>query len=321
VETLPVTPQYTLLQILASPRDRTWQTQVIIPIIPLLVQPADGHPKTSSVKLFYGAGPRGVWSIGTDFVLKERPAAPPTFEVANTRFLQAHTSLPIPGIAKDWIDKNGRQFLMVERVEGQDLQAAWPTLSQEAKARIARQTAEALLPLRELKSSTMASLGDKPLYSGFLFLQGSETPHGPFASDDELWQSLARRLDKVPERARNAFRRRLPQCAPYTFTHGDLAIVNIMVKDGNLAAIVDWEGAGYFPVWWEYAAAGVGLGTEDVEWKGLLAGEMCKLRLGFGEGKAFWKDFYRLSRYPDLDDDGKGLVEELLRDGELDGES
>ncbi|KAF1912127.1 kinase-like domain-containing protein [Ampelomyces quisqualis] len=262
----------------------------------------------STVKLFYGADARGVWYIGTDFVLKERPADPPTYEVTNTQFLHAHTSVPITEIAKHWLDKDGRQFIMVDRVEGEDLQTAWPTLSQDAKIRIAGQTASFLEQLRNLQSDKMASIGNAPLYSGWLFLQGAGTPHGPFASEDELWQSLVRKLEKLPEKVRDAFHKRLPPCAPYTFTHGDLTTVNIMVKDGNLVAIIDWERAGYFPVWWEYTAAGIGLGKEDAEWKELLQSKMQP----FEDGKAFWKNFLQLSRYPDLDDGVKDFVEELL---------
>lgn len=38
-----------------------------------------------------------------------------------------------------------------------------------------------------------------------------------------------------------------------------------MVANGSLAGIIDWEASGYFPVWWEYISAGIGLGTEDKE--------------------------------------------------------
>ena len=36
------------------------------------------------------------------------------------------------------------------------------------------------------------------------------------------------------------------------FTHGDLHSENIIVKDGRLAGIVDWEYAGWFPEYWEF---------------------------------------------------------------------
>ncbi|PVI08062.1 kinase-like protein [Periconia macrospinosa] len=264
----------------------------------------------SSVKLFYGASVRGVWSLGSDFVLKERPADPPTFEAVNTEYVKANTTIPIPEIAKDWTDRQQRRFILAERIEGENLQSAWPTLSQDARVRIAEQTAEYIHQLRKLQSEKMASLGDAPIYSGWLFLQGLETPHGPFGSDEELWQSLSVELRKLPEKAQKAFRKRLPPCAPYTFTHGDLTTVNIMVKDDKLAAIIDWESAGYFPVWWEFTAAGIGLSEEDVAWKALLRSKMQP----FEKEREFWRDFYKLCRYPELDDRGKELMEELLNE-------
>lgn len=228
-----------------------------------------------------------MWYIGAKFVLKGRPLDPPAYEVANTEFIHAHTSIPIPKIAKDWVDKDGRQFLMVDRVEGENLQTAWPTLPQDAKIRVAEQTANSLQQLRNLQSDKMASLGEAPLYSGWLFLQDIETPRGPFASEDELWQSLVRKLEKLRDTAREAFRKRLPPCAPYTFTHCDLATANIIVKDGNLAAIIDWEGAGYFPLWWEYTATVVGLSAEDEEWKNCWQAKYIHLMTGKRFGRTF----------------------------------
>ena len=41
----------------------------------------------------------------------------------------------------------------------------------------------------------------------------------------------------------------MPAAAPYTFTYGDLTNVNIIVENGNLAGILDWESSAFFPVW------------------------------------------------------------------------
>jgi len=35
-------------------------------------------------------------------------------------------------------------------------------------------------------------------------------------------------------------------------SHGDFHAGNIMVKDGKIEAIIDWELAGYYPWWFEY---------------------------------------------------------------------
>jgi aminoglycoside phosphotransferase len=37
------------------------------------------------------------------------------------------------------------------------------------------------------------------------------------------------------------------------FSHGDLAPRNILVKDGRVVGIIDWETAGWYPEYWEYA--------------------------------------------------------------------
>lgn len=40
-----------------------------------------------------------------------------------------------------------------------------------------------------------------------------------------------------------------------TFTHGDLMMQNIMVSDGHITGILDWECAGWLPEYWEYTSA------------------------------------------------------------------
>ena len=39
------------------------------------------------------------------------------------------------------------------------------------------------------------------------------------------------------------------------FTHGDLRFANIMVKDGSVSGIVDWEFSGWYPEYWEFCKA------------------------------------------------------------------
>ena len=85
--------------------------------------------------------------------------------------------------------------------------------------------------------------------------------------------------------------------------------LNIIVGNGNLAGIIDWEASGYFPVWWEFACAGIGLGQEDQEWKDLLRKHMP----AHTAARQFWRDFYAVSRYPNLDERGTALLEELMR--------
>ncbi|KAJ2925333.1 hypothetical protein H1R20_g11795, partial [Candolleomyces eurysporus] len=46
----------------------------------------------------------------------------------------------------------------------------------------------------------------------------------------------------------------LPRSNKSVFTHGDIAPRNILVsKSGRILALVDWENAGWYPDYWEYA--------------------------------------------------------------------
>lgn len=119
-------------------------------------------------------------------------------------------------------------------------------MSTTDKEHIAKQTVEYILQLRGLHSSQMQSLRGQPLYSACLFPNGYNIPHGLLSSDDELWDEMAKALEGVPEKARQRLRQRMPSAAPFTFTHGDLTNISIIIKDGYLAGNIDWEASGYF---------------------------------------------------------------------------
>lgn len=258
----------------------------------------------SHVKLFYSAGDRGAWSLGSNLILKDRGSSPPTYEVLNNHFVQQETSIPVPTVVESWDEpETGRTFILMKRIPGEPLSKAWSKLSTDEKENVARQTAEYLLQLRKLQSDKMQALGGggcgggRPIYSNFLFLgKQSDVPHGPLISDDELWAEMEQGLhEDVPEPARIRLRNCMPPAAPYTFTHGDLTNVNIMMENGSLTGIIDWERSGYFPVWWEYACTSVPDSNEDGEWKALLRKYMMP---DYSAAREFWRDYYYLCMDP-----------------------
>ncbi|PLB49701.1 kinase-like protein [Aspergillus steynii IBT 23096] len=236
----------------------------------------------SHVKLFYEAGNRGVWSLGSNMILKDRGPGAPTREVENARFVEENTSIPVPTVVQSWNeDATGRTFILLKRVPGEPLSAAWPKLSADQKDNIARQTAQYLQQLRSLQSNCLQALNGGPIYSNFLFPnRTSDVPHGPLASDEDLWLDMERSLQHIPEASRVRLRSRMPPATPYTFTHNDLINVNIMVDNGRLTGIIDWEWSGYFPVWC----------GEDREWKALLRKHMPD----YSAAREFWRDYWYL---------------------------
>lgn len=258
------------------------------------------------MKLFYGASDRGVWSLGTKYILKERSDAAPNFETQNVRFLKDKTTIPVPAIIEEWTEENRRHFLLSKRIPGEPLSTAWATMTETEKERVAQQTANYLSELRRLQSPRMQSLDGQPIYSAFLFPTGYGVPHGPLGSDDELWEEMTKALDGVPEIAKRRLRTRMPPSGPYTFTHGDLTNVNILVENGNLTGIIDWEASGYFPVWWESTCAGISLGADDLEWKTALR----KYMPDYTEAREFWRDFDALTMYPEVNERAAALLTE-----------
>lgn len=249
----------------------------------------------SHVKLFYEAGNRGAWSLGSRYILKDRGPSCPTWEVPNTQFLREQTSIPVPDIVESW-EEGDRMFILMRRIPGESLDKAWPNLSTDEKERIAKQTAEYLQQLRKLQSDKIQSLGDHPVYDNFLFISKKDgLPHGPLASDDELWDVMKRGLGKIPEAAQIRLRQSMPSARPYTFTHGDLTDVNIMVENGSLTGIIDWERSGYFPVWWEYASTSISNSKDDREWKAILR----KYMPDYSAAREFWRNYYHLCMDPD----------------------
>ncbi|KAG2415573.1 hypothetical protein HFD88_006764 [Aspergillus terreus] len=247
----------------------------------------------SHVKLFYEAGDRGVWSLGSNVILKDRGGSLPTREVPNIQFVQEQTSIPVPTVIESW-EEGDHTLILMRRIPGEPLSEAWPNLSTEQRGNIARQTAEYLLQLRNLQADNIQALGGGPVYSNFLFKNPvPNSPHGPLASDDELWADMERGLKEgVPKAARMLLRRCMPSARPYTFTHSDLTNVNIIVENGSLTGIIDWETSGYFPGWWEYVCTSVPDSEEDREWKTLLR----KYMPDHSAEREFWLDYYYLCR-------------------------
>ncbi|GLA56999.1 hypothetical protein AtubIFM56815_006019 [Aspergillus tubingensis] len=134
-------------------------------------------------------------------------------------------------------------------------------------------------------------------------------PCGSFASDEELWKEMEGALyESVPEAVRRLLRRRMPPATPYTFTHGDLSYGNIMVKDGSVTGIIDWETAAYMPVWCESLCVSFSGCEEDEEWRMLLRNYM----LDYDAAYNFWHQYHYLCLDPNIW--GKHFIDEAERE-------
>jgi thiamine kinase-like enzyme len=80
---------------------------------------------------------------------------------------------------------------------------------------------------------------------------------GPFASEEEFNNTL---IDAYCAKYKGEVRPFMTGMLNFhkhsiVFTHADLRPVNIIIKDGHVAAIIDWELAGWYPEYWEFVKA------------------------------------------------------------------
>ena len=63
-------------------------------------------------------------------ILKDRPDEGPKakIEVKTLKYLATYTDIPVLKVLRDWVDHDGRYFVLNERIGGQTLEEAWPSL-------------------------------------------------------------------------------------------------------------------------------------------------------------------------------------------------
>ncbi|RPA96867.1 kinase-like protein [Choiromyces venosus 120613-1] len=237
-------------------------SQTSTPKVPPRVHPLTRFP---SAKLFYSRGSDRetcqIWDLGNGQLYKFRPHKRGVYESDIHTLIQRATTIPIPTIYREWVSSDGGgryvHHMIMQKVRGEPLYQVWTHLNGSEKERLVTQFANYLDQLRRVRSSAIRSFEGGPIYDehGFLFYQRNAA-HGPFSDNQSLFLALTSHLrqNQSPEmrRALNKLRSIMPNSLPSVLTHADLHQGNIMVHNGNIAAIIDWEGAGFFPSWMEF---------------------------------------------------------------------
>ncbi|KAK0183576.1 hypothetical protein F5146DRAFT_255593 [Armillaria mellea] len=225
-------------------------------------------------------------------------------EVASLRFVDAHTSIPVPGVYGT-INFGGKSYAFMQRLPGKDiLQVRWSRFTgAEKHNNIHTQLRGFMEELRAIpppQSPAICSGLGGPVLDYRLCTDG---PHGPYA--DKADMNFQLRLGVPFDDIRRAFGSGPPQRTEdiieshsrrhlLVYTHSDLAQHNIMVDNGEVTGIVAWECSSWYPTHWEYLKA---LFTEpcDVEWGSGIHKFLTPFQFeanvdaGFGWGSPKWK--------------------------------
>ncbi|KAI9374456.1 hypothetical protein BJX61DRAFT_532383 [Aspergillus egyptiacus] len=165
-------------------------------------------------------------------------------------------------------------YIVMEYIPSISLGTAWPSLTEANKHSIVGQLRCIFDQMRALPSpGVYGSVNRGPVPHRYFFSRDKDPAvTGPFQTEEEFGRAIALRPQAMWSASnRHSFlsdylARHLPSALrnhPPTFTHGDLYRENVLVRKVfnsvtkeeayEVAALVDWETAGWYPSHWEYA--------------------------------------------------------------------
>ncbi|KAL3481747.1 kinase-like protein [Aspergillus californicus] len=189
-------------------------------------------------------------------------------EAKSMLFVAQNTkSLPVPKIFAYYtygpiqrdVDDYGSlydTYIFMSYVEGETLEEAWEGYDQPTKDHVTSQLKEYFSELRSIKTSNyIGSVDCGPVNDPML--EGHDNKD-PFDSEAAFNTALVDAYQaKVPKLNIKAYLSGMLSDKTHciVFTHGDLRLRNIMVHNGSVSGIVDWEFSGWYPEYWEFARA------------------------------------------------------------------
>ncbi|KAH9926398.1 kinase-like domain-containing protein [Fomitopsis serialis] len=191
-----------------------------------------------------------------DLYIKYGPAVRKT-EAAATDYVGRHTTIPVPRVLDTFQDSRGDTLIVMTRLPGVPfgLHFDIEDLTLAEAAAFEATLREWLSQLRMLPASSEAVCAfDGSACRAMSVKQDHD--FGPFPTQHEFHDFLYK---QVPRRFHEDLRKKAAasHSKPHriVLTHGDLHPNNILIHNGRLSGVIDWECAGWFPEYWEYADA------------------------------------------------------------------
>ena len=254
--------------------------------VPPSVHPLTRYPRARRIYC-RDNNTRQIFDLGNGQLYKFRPHKRGVYESDIHALIQATTNIPIPTIYYEWVTVEGGRggvsdggvhvhHMVMEKIEGDPLYKVWVHLNRAGKERLVLQFVDYLHELRRITSPIIRSFEGGALHDehGDLFGRRN-TAQGPFSDNQSLWIALISDLQYSPSRTMQQalidLRSIMPHGLPAVLTHADLHQGNILVRNGNIVAIIDWEGAGFFPSWMEYVRYHPTSNAPEFEFENLVA--------------------------------------------------
>ncbi|KAL2846155.1 kinase-like domain-containing protein [Aspergillus pseudoustus] len=170
------------------------------------------------------------------------------------KLIEQHTSIPAPRLIDTW-EHNGTPRLLMTRVPGVPVWNVCHLMSYAEREQFANDVRACVDQLRKIPNPNpyliCNALGGE--------IRDHRIPNdgrgGPFKTEEDfnnhLTSHLGEPLSDVAKRKNLPLRKH----THFYFTHSDFHPSNLLVENGRLSGIVDWESAGFRPEYWEFTKA------------------------------------------------------------------
>lgn len=210
-----------------------------------------------------------VWAIGGAVCKAKAWVEGMETEAETLRYVHKNFDIAVPEILYAWIDQSfNRSFLILKRIDGETLQRAWPSLSHNQRHHIAEQVAHHCETLAKETSDKLETVTGCGILDQYLL------PGRPVSAPS--WKPIP--FPPLSKAKAKAYLLPMDAGEKFYFCHADLSPTNIMVLEGSVTGIIDWESAAFYPRAWIGTKPRVGYGfiLENVdgdkwEWSKLLS--------------------------------------------------
>lgn len=161
---------------------------------------------------------------------------------------------PVPKVYCSFVHKN-RAYIVMERIDGEEIPKAWSKLNEASRQSVKAQLKEMVDELRALplppdtgvESCVGGSLHDSRMARSSLRFgpfKTSQEFHRWLREDVQLYELTDQARDEDGQGTEDMVTKQDGPWPPPIFTHGDLNPFDILVRDGRVVAIIDWEFSG-----------------------------------------------------------------------------
>lgn len=182
-------------------------------------------------------------------------------ERAALQLAHFHASVSVPR-PLDLVSDGHESYLLMTRAPGILLGACIDTLDDDELDLLKSDLQQFVTELRKIRRCDVTGTGADgqsvsgvlggPLYDHRVNMGWTGTERdgdfkGPFADEDAFINALQMQ-GALPGLTHSGGHQ-------IVFTHGDLNLRNVLVHNGRLSGVVDWENAGWYPEYWDYTKA------------------------------------------------------------------